>query len=87
MDRTGDHEVPLTQEQLAEMLGVGRSYISRILQLLKKRGFLVTQRGRMLVTDIVALEGLACGCNYSVMRHFEEVLSGVYPTENERTAA
>ena len=87
MDRTGDHEVPLTQEQLAEMLGVGRSYISRILQRLKKRGFLQTQRGRLQVTDLVALEGLACGCNHSVTMHFEDVLSGVYPIEDERTAA
>ena len=87
MDRTGDHEVPLTQEQLAEMLGVGRSYISRILQQLKKRGFLTSQRGRMQVTDLVALEGLACGCNSSVLTHFEDVLSGVYPIEEESTAA
>ena len=86
MQRTGDHEVPLTQEQLAGMLGVGRSYISRILQTLKSRGFLVTKRGRMCVTDLVALEGLACGCNYAVRSHFEEVLSGVYPTEEESTA-
>lgn len=87
MDRTGDHEVPLTQEQLAEMIGVGRSYISRVLQKLKKRGFLTTRRGRLQVTDVVALEGLACGCNYSVMAHFEDVLQGVYPTEEESTAA
>jgi hypothetical protein len=87
MDRTGDHEVPLTQEQLAEMLGVGRSYISRVLQGLKRRGFLKTQRGSLQVTDLVALEGLACGCNYSVQRHFDDVLRGVYPTEVERTAA
>jgi CRP-like cAMP-binding protein len=87
MQRTGDHEVPLTQEQLANMLGVGRSYISRILQNLKARGFLQTMRGRMCVTDKVALEGLACGCNYAVRRHFEEVLSGVYPTEEESAVA
>ncbi|HEY0629057.1 MAG TPA: Crp/Fnr family transcriptional regulator [Sphingomicrobium sp.] len=86
MQRTGDHDVPLTQEQLAGMLGVGRSYISRILQTLKARGYLVTKRGRMAVTDLVALEGLACGCNYAVRSHFEEVLSGVYPTEEESTA-
>ena len=30
MERTGDHVVPLTQEQLASMLGVGRSYTSRV---------------------------------------------------------
>lgn len=87
MDRTGDHVVPLTQEQLAEMLGVGRSYISRILQQLKKRGFLSIERGRLTVTDLVALEGLACGCNYSVLEHFDEVLCGVYPIEEESTAA
>lgn len=87
MQRTGDHDVPLTQEQLAGMLGVGRSYISRILQTLKARGFLVTKRGRMSVTDLVALEGLACGCNFAVRGHFEEVLRGVYPTEEESTAA
>lgn len=87
MQRTGSHEVPLTQEQLANMMGVGRSYISRILQNLKARGFLKTMRGRMCVTDTVALEGLACGCNYAVRRHFDEVLSGVYPTEEESTLA
>jgi hypothetical protein len=86
MQRTGDHEVPLTQEALANMMGVGRSYISRILQKLKARGFLQTKRGRLCVTDTVALEGLACGCNYAVRRHFEEVLSGVYPTEEESNA-
>ena len=86
MQRTGDHEVRLTQEQLAGMLGVGRSYISRILQTLKARGFLTTKRGRMSVTDLVALEGLACGCNYALRNHFEEVLRGVYPTEEESTA-
>lgn len=86
MQRTGDHEVPLTQEQLANMMGVGRSYISRILQNLKARGFLQTMRGRLCVTDTVALEGLACGCNFAVRRHFEEVLGGVYPTEEESTA-
>lgn len=87
MQRTGDHEVPLTQEQLANMLGVGRSYISRVLQGLKSRGFLETRRGRMCVRDLVALEGLACGCNFAVRRHFDDVLRGVYPTEEESTDA
>ena len=31
MERTGDLIVPLTQEQLASMLGVGRSYASRVI--------------------------------------------------------
>ena len=86
MVRTGDHEVPLTQEQLASMLGVGRSYISRVLQSLKSRGVLETRRGRMLVRDLDGLDGLACRCNDSVRRHFDDVLRGVYPVEEEGTA-
>ncbi len=85
MVRTGDHEVPLTQEQLASMLGVGRSYISRVLQSLKQRGILQTRRGRLCVNDRRVLEGLACDCNEAVERHFEEVLRGVYPVEDEST--
>ena len=37
MERTSDSRVPLTQEQLADMLGVGRSYVSRVIQSLKAR--------------------------------------------------
>jgi hypothetical protein len=84
--RTGEHEVPLKQEQLAAMLGVGRSYISRVLRSLKQRGILDTKRGRLEVCDEASLVALSCGCNESVKSHFEEVLSGVYPVEDESTA-
>ena len=84
--RTGTDEVPLTQEQLAAMLGVGRSYISRVIRSLKLKGVLETKRGRLRVRDLDALNNLACRCNDAVKRHFEEVLSGVYPVEDEGTA-
>jgi hypothetical protein len=86
MVRTGEHEVPLTQEQLAAMLGVGRSYISRVLRSLKQRRVLETKRGRIRVLDADALSRLSCHCDESVKRHFEDVLSGVYPIEDEPTA-
>jgi CRP-like cAMP-binding protein len=84
--RTAEHEVPLTQEQLAAMLGVGRSYISRVIRSLKERGILDTKRGRLCVRDEAALNALSCHCNESVKKHFDEVLSGVYPVEDESTA-
>jgi CRP-like cAMP-binding protein len=86
LDRTGDHEVPLTQEQLASMLGVGRSYINRILQSLKQRGILSIRRGTMHLNDLEQMRSLSCGCHGAVRRHFEEVLQGVYPVEDEETA-
>ena len=40
MERTdGDNVVPLTHEQLATLLGVGRSYTSRVIQTFKAEGF------------------------------------------------
>jgi DNA-binding transcriptional regulator YhcF (GntR family) len=82
MERT-DHDatVPLTHEQLANLLGVGRSYASRVLQTLRAEGILATRRGAILVHDRAALQARACLCNESVKSHFEEVLRGVYPTE------
>ena len=81
MDRTGDHVVPLTHEQLATMLGVGRSYTSRIIQTFKLEGMLETRRGSLLVKNIDALKARSCLCNESVKSHFDTVLRGVYPDE------
>jgi hypothetical protein len=82
MERTdGDNTVPLTHEQLATLLGVGRSYTSRVIQAFKAEGILETGRGSILVRNRDALQRRACLCNESVKNHFEEVLRGVYPTE------
>lgn len=79
MEHSGDHEVSLTQEQLASMLGIGRSYVSRVIQLLKQREVLATRRGGLIVRDMEKLLSLSCDCPDSVRRHFDEVLKGVYP--------
>jgi DNA-binding transcriptional regulator YhcF (GntR family) len=82
MERTdGDPSVPLTHDQLATLLGVGRSYASRVIQTLKAEGMLETRRGAIVVKNRAALEARACLCNEQVKTHFEEVLRGVYPTE------
>jgi hypothetical protein len=77
----GDNAVPLTHEQVATLLGVGRSYASRVIQTLKAERILETRRGSILVRNPDALKARACLCNESVKNHFEEVLRGVYPTE------
>ena len=73
MERTdGDAAVPLTHEQLATLLGVGRSYTSRVMQAFKAEGILETRRGSILVRNRDALQMRACLCNESV----EEALRG-----------
>ncbi len=81
MERTSDTMLPMTQEQLAGMLGVGRSYVSRVIQTLKQRELIETRRGRLIVTSPTGLQHLACSCQSAVRRHFDEVLKGVYPDE------
>jgi len=82
MERTnGEDVVPLTHEQLATLLGVGRSYASRVIQTFKAEGVLETRRGSILVRNREALQRRACLCNENVKNHFEEVLRGVYPAE------
>ena len=80
MERTdGDEVVPLTHEQLATLLGVGRSYTSRVIQTFKAEGILETRRGSILVRNPDALKIRSCLCNEAVKDHFEQVLRGVYP--------
>jgi len=75
----GDEVVPLTHEQLATLLGVGRSYTSRVIQTFKAEGTLETRRGSILVRNPEAMRNRSCQCNEAVKAHFEEVLRGVYP--------
>src|ERR1700704_6178163 len=75
MERTnGDNIVPLTHEQLATLLGVGRSYTSRGIQTFKAEGVLEPRRGSIVIRNREALRIRACLCNESVKNHFEEVL-------------
>jgi len=78
-ERTGDDVVPFTHEELAAMLGAGRSHTTRVLQSFRARGIIETRRGSLVVRDHPALKMIACPCNELVKLHFDEVLRGVYP--------
>jgi CRP-like cAMP-binding protein len=79
-ERIGRHDITMTQEQLASMMGIGRSYASRTVQRFKMDGLVRTRRGRIEVIKPDELEQRACTCNRLVKQHFEKVLAGVYPS-------
>jgi hypothetical protein len=81
MERTGETTLPLTQEQLSAMLGVGRTYVSRVMQGFKSRQLIEIRRGRLVASNPAGLKQIACSCHESVKQHFDEVLHGVYPDE------
>jgi DNA-binding FadR family transcriptional regulator len=76
-----DNVVPLTHEQLATLLGVGRSNASRVIQTFKAQGILETRRGSILARNRDALQMRCCLCRESLKNHFEEVPREIYPTE------
>ena len=80
-ERTGGDVVPFTHEELAAMLGAGRSHTTRVLQSFRARGLIETRRGSLVVRDHPTLKTIACACNELVKIHFEEVLRGVYPVD------
>lgn len=68
VDRTGSDQLPLTQESLAEMLGMRRTTVTLLAQQLQNRGILRYSRGRITVLDRAALKKYACGC-YAAVKH------------------
>lgn len=76
-DRAGDQIIQLTQEALAEMLGVQRTTVTAVIQNLEAKGLLRRQRGRVEVIDRRGLERAACECYRAVEDHFELLLPEV----------
>jgi CRP-like cAMP-binding protein len=71
-DRIDDSIIPLTQEFLAQMLGVRRTTITLIASELQKRGLIRYRRGKIEIADRAGLERCACECYESVRKQIEE---------------
>jgi CRP-like cAMP-binding protein len=78
-DRLGDRSLPLTQEALADLLGVRRTTITRVIANLETRGLIRHRRSRIIVMDRAGLEGAGCECHAQVRAQFERAAPGLYP--------
>lgn len=74
-DRVEGEVLPLTQEYLAEMLGVQRTSVNPIAKQLQDKGLIRYRRGRIEILDRAKLERNACECYGAVERHFTAVLA------------
>lgn len=77
-ERIGRSDITMTQEQLATMMGVGRSYASRVVQRFKADGLVRTRRGGIEVADAAGLEQRACACDHQLRRHYGAVLGPIH---------
>lgn len=72
-DRVGSDEFPLTQDFLAQMLGVHRPTVSETAQRIQKEGSIRYSRGTMTIVDRQALERTACDCYRIVKAEFDDL--------------
>jgi len=74
LDRMASNDVVITQERIANMLGVRREGVTEAACRLQKAGLLQCRRGHITVIDRAGLEAHACECYRVVRNEFERLL-------------
>ena len=77
LDRVPSHELVITQELVASMLGVRREGITEAAGRLQSAGFIRYRRGHISVLNRVGLEAGACECYAVVKKELSRLLSDV----------
>jgi len=77
-DRVQGREFLLTQEFLADMLGVQRPSVSFAAAAFQKNGLIQYTRGHMKILDRAGLEAVSCECYACVRDQFKRVLAVPY---------
>jgi CRP-like cAMP-binding protein len=70
-DRAGNGRLALTQEFLAQMLGVRRTSVTMIARMLQASGMIHYRRGVIEIADRHALEQASCECYGTLRRKFD----------------
>ena len=72
-DRVDSRHFPLTQEFLAQMLGVRRATVSLTAGLLQSANLISYRRGNITIEDRAGLEDVACECYRTVRAEFDRL--------------
>jgi CRP-like cAMP-binding protein len=74
-DLTRSNDLQLTQDFLAQMLGVRRTSVSVVAGTLQKAGLIGYRRGNVHLLDIEQLQQSACECYETVKGNYERLLT------------
>ncbi len=74
LDRLSSNELTMTQELIANMLGVRREGVTEAAGKLQRAGVISYSRGRIRVLDRARLEQMACECYGVVKQEFARLL-------------
>jgi len=72
-DRLESNTIKLTHEFLSQMLGVRRTTVTVVANMLQQAGLIRYHRGHIEIIDRRGLEARACECYEAIRRHIEEV--------------
>jgi CRP-like cAMP-binding protein len=86
LDRLDSSELTMTQELIANMLGVRREGVTEAAGKLRRAGVIKYSRGRIVVLDRPRLEQEVCEC-YSVVRKENDRLLAEFPPGRDRLAS
>jgi CRP-like cAMP-binding protein len=76
LDRLPSNELTMTQELIANMLGVRREGVTEAAGRLQRAGLIRYKRGKIAVLDRPGLERAVCECYAVVQKEFERLLRG-----------
>lgn len=76
LDRLSSNELNMTQELIADMLGVRREGVTEAAGKLQTAGLIKYSRGRITVLDRTGLEMRVCECYEVVRKEFSRLLPG-----------
>ena len=74
IDRLPTNELVMTQELIANMLGVRRESVTEAAGNVQRAGLIEYHRGRIIVRDRAGLEARVCECYAVVKREFDRLL-------------
>jgi len=74
LDRLQSNEILMTQQLIADMLGVSRGGVTEAAGKLQAAGIITYARGRITVIDRLALERAVCECYGVVRKEYERLL-------------
>ncbi len=71
-DLVGPH-VPITQEFLAQMMGVRRTSVTAVAGALQDAGLISYRRGNIHLLNIERIKTTACNCHQTIQSHYERL--------------
>jgi CRP-like cAMP-binding protein len=81
-DLTGA-ELPLTQEFLAQMMGVRRTSVSLIAGELQEAGLIAYRRGHVRIVNVEKLKAMTCECYEAVNAQYAKIFQTAPPTQTD----